>query len=421
MILFTLLIGYRIPLPGIDTAYLQVIFGYIDGMQIGGFINALTGSSFASMSIFALSVAPYISASILVQLAGIVFPGIERMQKDGSVGKQKIERLTFIVGAVIAAISALSLALTLGKQGLFINYSWYMVLFAVAVWTAGACFLIWVGQTISNKLIGNGVSMIMLFNILSTMPADMVNIYNSCTNDSGIVNSIITIVCMFIVACLIFAYVAVMNSAEKRLPISNSSKAGMRMDGANTNNLPLKLNMGGVMPIIFSSAIMGVPSLLASLFGAEIGTPFYKIAQMFNQTNWFKFDIPLYSIGILFFIIITYLCSYLYAKISFDPYDIADNLRRGGSVLNGIRPGQPTAEYLKREFKSVMNIGTAMLIVIALIPTAISGIFGIGGLSFGGTTIIIIVGVLLELRNTIYAQTSSVAYNSLIRKKRAKR
>lgn len=421
MILFTLLIGYRIPLPGIDVQYLQLMFGELDGTSLGGFLNAITGNSFANMSLFALSITPYISASILVQLLCVVIPPLERMQKDGSVGRQKLDKLVFVVGAVIAAISSLSMALTFGKQGLFMEYTWYMVLFATVVWTGGACFLIWVGQTITKKLIGNGISFILLFNILTTFPTEVISIFQSLSNSLSWWVQILIGLSMTLVFALIFAYVVVMNTAEKRLQISNSGKMGMRMKGANTNILPLKVNMGGVMPIIFTSSVMSIPSLLSAFFTVNEDSLWYKFIQCFNQSNWFDLENPIYTLGVLIFIPITFLFSYLYAKISFNPNDIADSLRQSGSVINGIRPGQPTADYLKRQVKSVLWIGTAMLIVISLIPTLVSGLCNLGGLSFSGNTIIIIVGSILEIKNIIYAQTSSVAYDSLIKKKGAKK
>ena len=417
MILFAILIGYRIPLPGINTEYLKAFFSSISSSGVGGFINALTGSSMQTMSIFGLSISPYISASIILQLLTVIVPALERMSKDGSVGKQKMERLTFVIGALIAIIESLALAIGFGEKGLFVNYTWYMVLYATVVWTVGACFLIWVGQTISNRLIGNGISLILMMNILTTFPGDMINIFNSFASGSAWWMQLIVAVVIAIVACLVFAYVVVLNNAEKRISITNSGKSGMRMTGANNNVMPLKLNMGGVMPIIFSSSIMSFPTLIAQFCDVKSGSTAEKIISCFNQGNWFRPDNILPTLGVLAFIPLTFAFSYFYSIISFNTKDIADNLRKSGSIINGIRPGQPTADYLNSQAKSMLWLGTSMLIVIALLPTLISGLFNISGLSFGGTTIIIIVGVILEMKNTLNAQTSSVAYKSLIKKK----
>lgn len=418
MILFITFIGYRIPIPGIDTNYLRLMFA--DSPLAAGFLNILTGNSLSHMSIFALSISPYISASIVLQLLGAFVPAIERIQKDGAVGKQKMERLTFLVGALIAIIESLFMAIGLGQKGLFIEYTWYMVLLTVVIWTVGACVLIWIGQFITNKLIGNGISMILLFNILSSMPDSLGSTFTYLTNGKNTWISIAIAVAMVVVGLLLIAYVVVMNEGEKRIHLSNSNQSS-GISGANDNIMPLRVNMGGVMPIIFSSAIMSAPAMIAQLFNVNSESVAGTIIGCFNQANWFQWEKPIYNIGILIFIPLTFVFSYFYSEISFNTHDIAENLKKSGGIINGIRPGEPTAEYLDKQVKRILLIGTTMLVVIALIPTVISGIFSIPNLSFGGTTIIIVVGVLLEMKNTIIAQTSSVAYKSLLKKSSRKR
>ena len=420
-ILFGLLIGYRIPIPGVNTEYMTMMFNMLEGSGIGGFFNSMTGGSFEQMSIFALSVSPYISASIILQLATIAFPKLEEIQKDGSVGHQKMERLTYIIAAVLSFVIALVMSLSFGKQGLFLNYTWYMVVFATLVWTVGACFLVWVGQTITNKLIGNGVSLILLFNILSTLPSDMRNIYISLTSEKEVAAKVAIVACIVLVTLLLFAYVIVLESAEKRIHVTNSHKVGGRMTGANDNVLPIKLNMGGVMPIIYSSTIMSIPVMIANFAQMDTEKTLYKVFMAFNQSSWFDLENPLYSLGLLLYIPLTFLMASFASLKSFNAKDIADNLRKNGSIIDGIRPGQPTADYLERHSKKIMKIGTTMLILVALLPTFISGVFKISGLGFGGTSIIIIVGVLIEFRSTLNAQTSSVAYKTLIKKRGGKK
>ena len=418
MILFVMFIGYRIPIPGIDTTYLRLMFA--DSPLASGFLNILTGNSLSTMSLFALSVSPYISASIILQLMGAFVPAIERMQKDGAVGRQKIERLTFVVGALIAIVESLFMAIGLGQKGLFVEYTWYMVLITTVIWTAGACLLIWIGQFITNKLIGNGISLILLFNILSSMPDSLSSTFTHLTTGKNTWVSIVIATAMIIVGLLLIAYVVVMNEGEKRIHLSNSQQTS-GISGANDNIMPLRVNMGGVMPIIFSSAIMSAPIMLAQLFDVNPDSVGGTIINCFNQANWFQWDKPIYNVGILIFIPLTFVFSYFYSEMSFNTHDIAENLKKSGGIINGIRPGEPTAEYLNKQVKRILLIGTTMLVVIALIPTFISGIFKIPNMSFGGTTIIIIVGVLLEMKNTIIAQTSSVAYKSLLKKSSRKR
>ena len=420
-ILFGLLIGYRIPIPGVDTSYMTTIFQMFEGSGVGGFFNSMTGGSFEQMSIFALSVSPYISASIVLQLATIAFPRLEEIQKDGSVGHQKMERLTYVIAGLLSFILALAMSLKFGRDGLFLNYTWYMVVFATLVWTAGACFLVWIGQTITNKLVGNGISMILLFNILSTMPQDVRTVATTLSSDKEIAAKIAIIATVVIVILLLFAYVIVLESTEKRISIKNSHKVAGQMTGANNNVLPIKLNAGGVMPIIYSSTIMSIPVMAANFFKMDTEKVLYKVLMAFNQSSWFNPETPWYTLGVLAYIPLTFFMAWFASLKSFNAKDVADNLRKNGSVINGIRPGQPTAEYLEKHSRRILIIGTTMLIFVALLPTFISNIFSIGGLSFGGTSIIIIVGVLIELRNTLNAQTSSVAYKTLIKKRKGGR
>jgi preprotein translocase subunit SecY len=369
------------------------------------------------MSIFALSISPYITASIVIQLASAFIKPLSNIANDGSVGKQKMERITMCASVVIAIVEALILAIGLGKNGLFINYSWRSVLIATILWTMGACLLTWVGQTISKKLFGNGISLILLFNILTTFPEDIINIFNSVIPNQNIWVKITIGVAIAVSFILVFAYVVILNRAEKRIKITNSGKAGIRMADANDNILPLKLNVGGIMPIIFASSLMSFPILISQLFKITPGSTIETVLKCCSQSNWFDLENPIYTLGVLFYIPTTFLFAYLYSRINFNANDIANRMKMNGSVVNGLRPGSPTAEYLKKQHKSILWIGTTMMMIIALLPTFISGIFNIAGLGFGGTTLIIIVGTILELRNTIEAQTASVTYKSLFKRK----
>lgn len=418
VILFGLMIGYRIPMPGINTEYLQSLADFMNQNSMLGIMGPLMGNTFQQMSIFALSVTPYITASIVMKLLGVIIPKIGQLSKEGNVGQEKLNKLILALAGVIAVIESLGLVLSLGKQGLFVHYNVWMVLFAVVMWTAGACFLVWIGQFITKKLIGDGVSLILMFNILSTMPANFANIYASIAAGDVVYKNILIGSAIAIATILFIAYVVVLNNAEKRIKITNSGKSGFSMSGANNNVLPLKLNMGGVMPIIFASSFMSAPSLIVILFKLNESHWLTQIAMYFNQTNWFNVNNPLYSLGLILFIPLTFMFSYFFIKMSFNPNEIADNLRKSGNILNGLRPGQPTADYLQKQMMSLFWVGTTMLLVVALVPTLVSGLCGINGLSFGGTSIIIIVSTIISLKEQILAQTSRVTYKSLVRRKK---
>jgi preprotein translocase subunit SecY len=414
MALFAILVGYQIPLPGINPLYLQAVLSGFSETGLGSFINLMTGNSMQRMSIFALSVGPYITASIIIQLLSVVFPKLQALQRDGNIGRKKIERLTYLVGGIFAVIEALGLALSFGKGGLITPYSWYMVLYATVVWAGGALLLICLGQTITNKLMGNGISLIFLFNILLSFPTSMVGIFTSIAGSSELWVKIVTILGMIVVFALMFAYVILLNNAEKRIRINNSRNIGTVMSGAAQHHMPIKLNIGGVMPVIFASSVMNLPAIIAMLFGVDSNSVIGKIVACFNQTNWFRLDHPIYSIGAILFIALIYMFWRFYVMISFNTLEIANNLKKNGTIVNGIRPGAPTAEYLDKQVNSMLWLGTTMLMIVALVPMILSGLFGISGLSFGGTTIIIIVGVLLDMRTTIEADTSVVTYKKLI-------
>ena len=416
LILFLVQIGYRIPLPGVNVTYLQNMFAIFTGSSAGGFLNTMMGNSLSSMSLFALSISPYISASIVMQLLIVAIPRLEEIQKDGAVGQKKIERLIRIVGGVFAFISALAISINFGKQGLFVNYTWYMVAYATIIWTAGAIFLMQLGEWMTNHLVGSGISLMLLFNMLSSLPGDAVNLYGAFAANKPVWQQVLFVAIVIVVIFAIYAYVVLLNNAEKRIRISSSRNSSGRMMQMEQNSLPLKLNMGGVMPIIFSSTIMSLPGIITNFIDINPDGFISHVVKLCSQGYWFHFDKDIwYTLGIIPYIGLTYLFSHFYMMISFNAKDIADNLRKNGTTVPGIRPGQATAEYLDRQAKSMLNIGTTMLMIIALLPTVFSGATGIG-VSFGGTTILIIVSVILETKSKIEAQTSSVQYHRFIKK-----
>lgn len=416
LILFLVQIGYRIPLPGVNVTYLQNMFAIFTGSSAGGFLNTMMGNSLSSMSLFALSISPYISASIVMQLLIVAIPRLEEIQKDGAVGQKKIERLIRIVGGVFAFISALAISINFGKQGLFVNYTWYMVAYATIIWTAGAIFLMQLGEWMTNHLVGSGISLMLLFNMLSSLPGDAVNLYGAFAANKPVWQQVLFVAIVIVVIFAIYAYVVLLNNAEKRIRISSSRNSSGRMMQMEQNSLPLKLNMGGVMPIIFSSTIMSLPGIITNFVNINPDGFISHVVKLCSQGYWFHFDKDIwYTLGIIPYIGLTYLFSHFYMMISFNAKDIADNLRKNGTTVPGIRPGQATAEYLDRQAKSMLNIGTTMLMIIALLPTVFSGATGIG-VSFGGTTILIIVSVILETKSKIEAQTSSVQYHRFIKK-----
>lgn len=416
LILFSLQIGYRIPLPGIDPTYVKALFSSILGNN--SFISAMTGGSFSKLSLFALSITPYITASIIMQLLVVAIPKLEAISKDGAVGHKKIEKLTMILGGIVAVIESLIIAIPLGKGHLFVVDKWYMVAYATIVWTAGAVFLIWLGNWMTEHLIGNGISLMLLFNILSSLPSDMRRLYTSFAEGKSVGVYILFFTVLIVVVVAVFAYVVVLNDAEKRIKIISSHNIGGIMMDTGDNALPLKLNAGGVMPIIFSSTVMSIPVVIGNALKVDTASTMGRILMAFNQSSWFNPDNMLYTLGAIPFILLTYLFAHFYMAISFNPKDAADSLRKNGTTIPGIRPGKPTSEYLAKQSNSMIALGTSMLMLIALLPTAFCGFTKIGALSFGGTTILIIVSVILETASKLEAHSSKSNYKSFLRRKK---
>ena len=413
IILFALQIGYSIPLPGINTDYIKAMLESTIGSN--SFMSALTGNSFSKMSIFALSITPYISASIFMQLLIVTIPKLEKIQKDGAVGQKKIEKLNIFLGAIIAIIESLIIAIPIGRGGLFVVNSWYMIVYAVTIWTTGAILLMCIGKWMTDHLIGNGISLMLLFNIVASLPSDAMSLYKRFAFNQSLVANIMFFLITALVVYLVFAYVVMLNDSEKKIKIVNSHNAGGIMMGNNDNTLPLKLNIGGVMPIIFTSTIMSFPAVLINIFKIDQESGIGKFLLAFNQMNWFNPDNMIYTLGVIPFILLTFLFARFYMAITFNTKDIAEGMRKSGTIVPGIRPGKPTADYLSKQINSMLWLGTSMLILIAILPTAFSGLTKIGTFSFGGTTILIIVSVILETYSQLEAHTSSVNYKKFIR------
>lgn len=416
-LLFIVLIGYRIPLPGVNVAYAKYVFGWLSSSS-GSAMGYLTGNSFTQMSLFALSISPYITASIVMQFLQFAVKPLADIAHDGSQGKAKMEKITIGVGAIIAIVESLALAIKYGEGGLFYNYNAWMVVYVTIAWTIGSCILIWIGQLITNKLIGNGTSMILMFNTLSALPADLRNIHMSLTVGKNTFAKISAAIGIVVVFLLLFAFVYILQKAEKGIKVTNSGKIGRRMAKADENRMPLKLNSSGVMPIILSTTFLSILSTIFNFFNSSNNLTLGFIINCLNPGTWFRPQAPIYSIGALFYIIFTFVFSVLYTRINFNVNEVTDILKQQGSIVNNLKPGEQTAAYLKKQSDRLMWIGTTMLVLIAVIPMALSGIFSIVGLSFGGTSIIIVVGALVEIHSSILAKSSYTSYNKLFHVKK---
>ena len=397
-------LGSNIPIPGVKTDFFRNFFAQQSGDAFG-FFNALTGGSFESLSILALSITPYITSSIIIQLMTIAIPKLEEMQNDGEEGRKKIIEYTRYVTVALAFIESIAMAIGFGRQGLINNFGIKSVVVVVVTMTAGSAFLMWIGERITEKGVGNGISVVLLFNILSSLPQDLVVLYTRfIENKTGAVKVVIGLIIIAAILAMV-VFVIVLNDAERRIPVQYSAKTqGRKMVGGQSSNIPLKVNTANVMPVIFASSIMSFPVVISQFFAVNPNTVWGKILAVLNSSNWFVPERPKYSIGVIIYVALVIVFAYFYTSITFNPLEIADNMKKQGGFIPGIRPGKPTSDYLTNILNYIIFIGACGLLVVAIIPIILSGIFTVSRLSFSGTSLIIIAGVILETLKAIEAQ-----------------
>ena len=414
-ILVVVRIGCQIPVPGVNTSYIASLLQAQTGDAFN-FFDAITGGSLMNMSIFALNISPYITSSFVMQLLTIAIPKLEEMQKDGEDGRKKITMITRWLTILLAIIEGSAMSIGLGAQGLLPVYTWYTVLVAVAAMTAGAGLLMWFGERITERGVGNGISMILLINIISGLPDDFVTLYERFIANADVAMKVLAIVIIVAVLFVMLAFTVLLQDGERRIPIQNSAKMSNRMMAAGRSyNKPLvlKVNTGGVIPVIFASSLMTTPGMIAQFFNVDYSTIGGKILLALNSSNWCRPDAPVYSIGLLVYCGLIIVFAYFYTSITFNPIEIADTMKRQGSFIPGIRPGKPTSDYLARILNYIIFVGAVGLMIIALIPILFSGIFNVSRLSFMGTSLIIIVGVVLETLKQVETMMQQRSYKDV--------
>ena len=403
LILIVVRLGCQLPIPGIDVAQVQAYLESVVGNSYS-FIDSFTGGSFLSMSVFALSVTPYITASIIMQLLTIAFPALEEMQRDGEDGKKKMNKITRYVSIGLAIIESAGLAIGFSRQGALGDSGVFTILTIIVTLTAGSSIIMWLGEQISDKGIGNGISIILLINIVSRMPADFADLYEMFVKDKDLIRAIVAVCIILAIVIGTTIFVILLQDAERRVPVQYSKKVqGRRMAGSQASYIPIKVNTAGVIPIIFASSLFSVPSIIVNLFSLEVGSVWQKILEGLNQNYWCNPEYPWASIGLIIYILLNILFAYFYTSITFNPMEIANNMKKSGGFIPGIRPGKPTQDYLNKILNYIVLIGVTGLIIVALIPIFFNGMFK-ANVSFGGTSLIIIVGVILETIKQIESQ-----------------
>ncbi len=399
-------LGTLLPAPAISQGVTSQLFN----SENLGFFNALTGGSLSNMSIFALSITPYITASIIIQLLTIAIPKLEEMQKEGEDGRKKLNELTRYLTVILAVVESGAMAIGFGNAGyLDGGLTFTNIVLVIASLTAGSAFLMWVGEKITQNGVGNGISIILTFNIISTMPADFITLFRTYIIDQPVVNAIVAALVIVAVVLVTVILVITLQNGERKIPVTYAKKVqGRKMVGGQTSHIPLKVNTAGVIPVIFANSLMTFPIVVASFFNVYPARAHFwpKVLKVLSQNSWFvtkSWGDFKYTIGILLYIALTLFFAYFYTSITFNPIEVSNNMKKQGGFIPGIRPGKPTTEYLTRVLNYIILIGAVFLTFVCIIPIIFSGVFN-AHFSFGGTSIIIIVGVIIETIKQIEAQ-----------------
>ena len=401
-IFFTLLmlvvirIGTELPVPGVDGEFFSNWLENNIGDSLG-FFSAITGGSFENMSVFALNITPYITASIIMQLLTIAIPKLEELHRDGEEGRKKIISITRYLTVVLSLVEAIAMVIGFGRQGYLLEFNAINVIMVIAALTAGSTVLMWIGERITEKGIGNGISIVLTINIISRIPSDLTSLFNQFVKGQEIANQVLNAAIIIAIILGVIVLVVLLQGGIRKIPVQYSRKVqGRKQVGGQMTHIPLKINTAGVIPIIFAQSLMQFPVMIATFLdkggGDGIGS---KILRMLSQSNWCNLKEPIYSIGLIVYVVLVIAFAYFYTTITFNPLEIADNMKKQGGFIPGIRPGKPTSEYLTKILNYIIFIGAVGLTIIAIIPIVFSGFFN-ARVSFGGTSLIIIVGVVIE-------------------------
>ena len=404
LMLIVIRIGSILPTPGVDPTYIQNFFKSQTG-EAFNFFSAFTGGSLERMSIFALSITPYITSSIIMQLLTIAIPKLEEMQKDGEDGRKKIASITRYVTVLLALIESTAMAVGFGRSGLLVKYNFVNVAVAVLTLTAGSAFLMWVGERITEKGIGNGISIVLLINIISRMPSDFMTLYTKFMKGKSLAKAGLAGLIILAILLVVVIFVIILQDGQRKISVQYSQKVqGRKSVGGQTTFIPLKVNTAGVVPVIFASSLMQTPVVIAGFLGKGNGSGIgSEILKGLSSNNWCNPENLKYSWGLVFYIVLTIVFAYFYTSITFNPLEIANNMKKSGGFIPGIRPGKPTVEYLTKILNYIIFIGAVGLVIVQVIPFVFNGWLG-ANVSFAGTSLIIIVGVVLETLKQIESQ-----------------
>ena len=402
--------GAHIPVPFLSADAMKAFLG--NGTDLFALFDVFTGGAFSNATVMALGVSPYINASIIIQLLTVAIPALERLAKEGAEGRKKINKITRYTGIILAFVQGAGLYVTLHNIGVenkmtaIINESVLTFFIITLTFTAGTAFVVWLGEQITDKGIGNGISLLIFAGIVSRIPSGCVAIYNQFLA-GGVRTLMSTVLAVGILVVAIGAIVLVVlfDTAERRIPVQYAKRVvGRKMYGGQSTNIPIKVVMGGVMPIIFASSIMAFPATVVRLAtGANLPSSgiWYRVLGCLTAGYGPGWTDAVYSV--LYFLLIIFF-TYFYASIQFNPIEMANNMKRSGGYIPGYRPGKPTSDYIAKVASRLNLAGAFFLGVIAVMPVIVGAIFGVPGLQIGGTSLLIMEGVALEFVRQVESQ-----------------
>ena len=414
-------IGSAIPVPFVNANVLEFFTEYASGNQGGIFdmLNTMSGGALSQATLFALGVQPYINASIIIQLLAVAIPALERLSKEGEEGKKKLNAITRVVTVALALVMSIGYYMLLKNGGFglpMLNTDhWFAGVVIVACYCAGAALVMWLAEKINESGIGNGISIILFANIVARLPHAAASVWTLASNlwaDGGIgyLWGVLLIVVIAVVMVALVGFVVFVTESERKIPVQYAKRVvGRKMYGGQSSTLPIKLNMTGVMPIIFASTICSLPSTILMFVNPNPTGGFGKfISDLFNpQTS--VFYVILYLVLIIAF-------AYFYVAISFNPVEVANNINKNGGTIRGIRPGKPTSDYISKILSKITLIGAIFLGIIAVLPMVANIISGgiLSAIAFGGSSLLIVVGVALETCREIEAQMTMRHYKGFL-------
>ena len=400
-VLFVFRLGAHIPTPGVDTAAMAQLFGG-NNSGVLDFLNLFSGGALKNFSIFSLGVAPYINSSIVMQLLVVIFPYLEKLQKDNTEGRKKIVQWTRYGSVLFAVVQGVGMTAWLGSEGIF-SGGFFSALLVVTTLTAGSIAVMWMGEELSDHGIGNGISLLIFAGIVARIPEAVMQSWSMVR--VGQLNLLALLVGLILMV-IVVAGCIMLQEGQRRLPVQYAKRVvGNKVYGGQSTFIPLRVNQSGVIPIIFASSILIFP---------------YTVANFFSESSVGRFLKALFEPNSLFYIIcyvaLIIFFAYFYTAVVFNPTDIANNMKKYGGFILGIRPGQPTADYITKVMERITLGGAVFLAIIALVPNFMSSIMKIRSFYFGGTAVLIVVGVALDTVHQIEAQLLMRHYDGILRK-----